>query len=85
LEQSGSCCNDKEHDYANKDNLLYDILSPPLILLQPHIYKFIQASFRRAPLVVQSKANTNPSHFNAAFDLWLTWLEPWNYSCKSSK
>jgi hypothetical protein len=84
LDPSATLCYD--NDFANKkDNLLYDVLSPPLVLLQPHIYKFIQTSFRRAQLVSQSKSNTSPSLFYAALDLWLIWLEPWNYSCKSSK
>jgi hypothetical protein len=86
LDQSATLCFDNEQDYANKkDNLLYDVLSPPLLLLQPHIYKFILTSFRRAQLVSQSKSNTSPSLFYAALDLWLILLEPWNFSCKSSK
>ena len=53
------------------------ILSPQMLLLQLPIFNCIRAALRYAPL-------TGPtSPFVSAVELWLTWIEPWNYVAPS--
>eukprot|EP00592_Proboscia_alata_P014866 CAMPEP_0194399648 /NCGR_PEP_ID=MMETSP0174-20130528/126774_1 /TAXON_ID=216777 /ORGANISM="Proboscia alata, Strain PI-D3" /LENGTH=1267 /DNA_ID=CAMNT_0039196075 /DNA_START=47 /DNA_END=3850 /DNA_ORIENTATION=- len=48
-------------------------LTPAMTCLQPSIYNFIRLAFR------YSQIHAKQSAFYTALDVWLMWLEPWNY------
>lgn len=48
-------------------------LSGAMTALQQPFYNYMRATFRHAPI------HATESPFFAAMDLWLMWLEPWNY------
>ena len=48
-------------------------LSPSMTILQLSFYNFVRTTFHHAPIYAGSSGS-----FQAAFDSWLIWLEPWN-------